>query len=54
MALRVQLAERVQAQVYAAAPDVYRSQGPLLALEYLADLERGSGVPVGPAGPAGQ
>lgn len=54
MALRVQLAERVQAQVYAAAPDVYRAQGPLLALEYLADLERGSGVPVGSTGPAGQ
>jgi hypothetical protein len=30
-----------------AVPDVYRSQGPLLALEYLADLERGSGVPLG-------
>ena len=48
--LRAQLAAQVQEQVHAAAPDVYSQQGPLAALEYLADLERASGVPVGPAG----
>lgn len=50
LALRAQLAGQVQEQVRAAAPDVFAQQGPLAALDYLADLERASGVPVGPAG----
>ena len=48
--LRALLAGQLQAQVYAAAPDVYMQHGPLAALDYLADLERGAGVPVGATG----
>jgi uncharacterized RDD family membrane protein YckC len=47
--LRALLAGQLQAQVYTAAPDVYMQHGPLAALDYLADLERGAGVPLGPA-----
>jgi len=46
--LRAVLAGEVQSQVHAAVPDVYSQHGPLAALDYLADLERGGGVPVGP------
>jgi hypothetical protein len=46
--LRAQLAGQVQGQVNAAAPDVYAQHGPLAALDYLADLERGAGAPLGP------
>lgn len=45
--LRALLAGQLQAQVHAAAPDVYAQSGPLAALDYLADLERGSGAPLG-------
>ena len=45
--LRAQLAGQVQPQVHAAVPDIYTQNGPLAALDYLADLERGAGVPVG-------
>ena len=48
--LRALLAGQLQAQVHAAAPDVYVQSGPLAALDYLADLERAAGVPAGPAG----
>jgi uncharacterized RDD family membrane protein YckC len=41
--LRAQLADQVQSQVQNAAPDVYEQHGPLAALDYLADLERGVG-----------
>jgi uncharacterized RDD family membrane protein YckC len=44
--LRAQLADQVQSQLQNAAPDVYERHGPLAALDYLADLERGV-VPVG-------
>jgi len=37
--LRAQLAQQVDAKLQSAAPDVYRTQGPLAALDYLADLE---------------
>ena len=47
--LRAQLAGQVQGNLYRAAPDVYTQHGPLAALDYLADLERGAGVPVGSA-----
>jgi len=47
--LRAQLAGQVQGNLYTAAPDVYTQHGPLAALDYLADLERGAGVPVGSA-----
>lgn len=46
--LRALLAGEVQSQVHAAVPDLYNQHGPLAALDYLADLERGGGVPVGP------
>lgn len=46
--LRAQLAGQVQSHVHAAVPDVYAQYGPLAALDYLADLERGVGAPVGP------
>ena len=39
--LRAQLAGQVQAQLHATAPDVFNQYGPLAALDYLADLERG-------------
>ena len=39
--LRAQLAGQVQTQLYAAASDVFDQFGPLAALDYLADLERG-------------
>lgn len=39
--LRAQLAGHVQASLQAAAPDVFEQYGPLAALDYLADLERG-------------
>ena len=45
--MRALLAGHVQSHVYAAAPDIYSQHGPLAALDYLADLERGTGVPVG-------
>ncbi|TMC53799.1 MAG: RDD family protein [Chloroflexi bacterium] len=38
--LRAQLAGQVQANLHAAVPDVLSQQGPLAALDYLADLER--------------
>jgi len=38
--LRAQLAGQVQANLHAAVPDVFSQQGPLAALDYLADLER--------------
>ena len=38
--LRAQLAGQVQANLQAAAPDVFAQHGPLAALDYLADLER--------------
>lgn len=38
--LRAQLAGQVQANLQAAAPDVFAEHGPLAALDYLADLER--------------
>jgi uncharacterized RDD family membrane protein YckC len=44
--LRALLAGHVQSYVYAAAPDIYSQHGPLAALDYLADLERGTGVPI--------
>lgn len=47
--LRALLAAEVQSQMHAAVLDVYNQHGPLAALDYLADLERGGGVPVGPA-----
>jgi uncharacterized RDD family membrane protein YckC len=40
--LRAQLAGQVQANLRAAAPDVFNQQGPLAALDYLADLDRGA------------
>ncbi|HET7421428.1 MAG TPA: RDD family protein [Candidatus Dormibacteraeota bacterium] len=46
--MRALLAGHVQYQLYAAAPDIYSQHGPLAALDYLADLERGTGVPIGP------
>ena len=39
--LRAQLAGQVKGSLEAAAPDVLRQNGPLAALDYLADLERG-------------
>jgi uncharacterized RDD family membrane protein YckC len=39
--LRAQLAGQVQESLEAAAPDVFHQNGPLAALDYLADLERG-------------
>ena len=39
--LRAQLAGQLQANLHAAVPDVFSQQGPLAALDYLADLERG-------------
>lgn len=45
--LRAQLAGQVQPQLHAAVPDIFGQHGPLAALDYLADLERGAGVPVG-------
>jgi len=48
--LRAQLADQVQSQLQNAAPDVYERHGPLAALDYLADLERGG--PVAPPAPA--
>lgn len=47
--LRAQLAGQVQSHVHSAVPDIYTQHGPLAALDYLADLERGGGAPVGPA-----
>ena len=38
--LRAQLAGQVQAQLAAAAPEVFTEYGPLATLDYLADLER--------------
>jgi uncharacterized RDD family membrane protein YckC len=38
--VRAQLAGQVQANLHEAAPDVFTQQGPLAALDYLADLER--------------
>jgi uncharacterized RDD family membrane protein YckC len=38
--LRAQLAGQVQAQLQAAAPDVFAQHGPLAALDHLADLDR--------------
>jgi uncharacterized RDD family membrane protein YckC len=38
--LRAQLAGQVQGNLQAAVPDVFTQQGPLAALDYLADLER--------------
>jgi uncharacterized RDD family membrane protein YckC len=40
MDLRAHLAYQVQPSLRAAAPDVFAQQGPLAALDYLADLER--------------
>ena len=48
--LRAQLAGQVQSQLYAATPEIYSQHGPLAALDYLADLERGAGAPVGLGG----
>ena len=42
--LRAQLAGHVQAQLHTAAADVFDQFGPLAALDYLADLERGVSV----------
>ena len=39
--LRAQLAGQVQALLHTAAPDMFDQYGPLAALDYLADLERG-------------
>lgn len=39
--LRAQLAGQLQAGLESAAPDVFHQYGPLAALDYLADLERG-------------
>ena len=47
--LRAQLAGMVQANLNAAAPDVFAQNGPLAALDYLADLERASGAPMPPS-----
>jgi uncharacterized RDD family membrane protein YckC len=49
--LRAQLADQVQARLQNAAPDVYGEHGPLAALDYLADLERGPVAPAGPVAP---
>jgi uncharacterized RDD family membrane protein YckC len=38
--LRAQLAGQVQAHLKAAAPEVFAEHGPLVALDYLADLDR--------------
>jgi len=38
--LRVQLASNVQSSLRSATPDVFAQQGPLAALDYLADLEQ--------------
>jgi uncharacterized RDD family membrane protein YckC len=38
--LRAQLASQVQASLRAAVPDVFAQNGPLAAMDYLADLER--------------
>jgi hypothetical protein len=40
MELRAQLAYQMQPSLRVAAPDVFAQQGPLAALDYLADLER--------------
>lgn len=40
MELRAQLAYEMQPSLRAAAPDVFEQQGPLAALDHLADLER--------------
>ena len=47
--LRAQLAGMVQGNLNAAAPDVFAQNGPLAALDYLADLERASGAPMPPS-----
>jgi hypothetical protein len=39
MEVRAQLAFQMQPSLRAAAPDVFAQQGPLAALDYLADLE---------------
>jgi hypothetical protein len=39
--VRVQLASQVQPSLRAALPEVFAQSGPLAALDYLADLERG-------------
>ena len=46
--LRAQLAGLVQANLSAAAPDVFTQNGPLAALDYLADLERPPSTPPPP------
>ncbi|HVD46033.1 MAG TPA: RDD family protein [Candidatus Limnocylindria bacterium] len=38
--LRVQLASKVQSSLRSATPDVFSQEGPLAALDYLADLEQ--------------
>ena len=43
------LAGMVQANLNSAAPDVFAQNGPLAALDYLADLERASGAPMPPS-----
>ena len=47
--LRAQLAGMVQANLQTVAPDVLAQNGPLAALDYLADLERASGAPMPPS-----
>ena len=47
--LRAQLAGMVQANLQSVAPDVFAQNGPLAALDYLADLERSSGAPLPPS-----
>jgi uncharacterized RDD family membrane protein YckC len=49
--LRSQLAGMVQANLQAAAPDEFAQNGPLAALDYLADLERPPGSPPPPSSP---
>jgi hypothetical protein len=39
MEVRAQLAYQMQPSLRAAAPDIFAQQGPLAALDYLADLE---------------
>jgi hypothetical protein len=39
MELRAQLAYQMQPSLRVAVPDVFAQQGPLAALDYLADLE---------------
>ena len=45
--VRAQLAGQIQSNLYAAVPDMYTQHGPLAALDYLADMERGAGAAVG-------